>query len=573
MGQGKKGHGSPLKVKANPSKPKKGKDGGNRHRMTEQEEDEEMMADQNASKKLVISFDSSPNYIKGGVMRDYQVRGLNWMIGLYENGINGILADEMGLGKTLQTISLLGYMKHFRNVSGPHMVLVPKSTLANWMNEFKKWCPSLRAVCLIGDQETRNTFIRDVMMPGGWDVCVTSYEMILREKSVFKKFNWRYIIIDEAHRIKNEESKLSLIVREIKTANRLLLTGTPLQNNLHELWALLNFLLPEVFSSSEDFDEWFNTNSCLGDDSLVARLHGVLKPFLLRRLKIDVEKSLLPKKEVKIFIGLSKMQREWYTKILMKDIDIVNGAGKTEKMRLQNILMQLRKCVNHPYLFDGAEPGPPYTTDEHLLENSAKLLVMDKLLPKLQAQESRVLIFSQMTRMLDIFEDYCWFRGWKYCRIDGNTPHEDRDKQIQEYNAEGSEKFIFMLSTRAGGLGINLYTADVVILYDSDWNPQMDLQAMDRAHRIGQKKQVRVFRLVTENTVDEKIVEKAEVKLKLDRMVIQQGKLMDDKNKLNKDEMVNMIRHGASYIFSTKDGDITDIDIDSLLEAGEKKTQ
>jgi len=565
---------SPQKSKAGrKKKTAEGKEGDSRHRKTEQEEDEELLSDLNAAKSNLIQFDESPNYIKGGIMRDYQIRGLNWMIGLHENGINGILADEMGLGKTLQTISLIGFMKHFKNINGPHMVLVPKSTLANWMNEFKKWCPSLRAVCLIGDQETRNTFIRDVMMPGGWDVCVTSYEMILREKSVFKKFNWKYMVIDEAHRIKNEESKLSMVIREIKTTNRLLLTGTPLQNNLHELWALLNFLLPEIFSSSEDFDEWFNTNSCLGDNTLVSRLHAVLKPFLLRRLKSDVEKSLLPKKEVKIFFGLTKMQREWYTKILMKDIDIVNGAGKQEKMRLQNILMQLRKCCNHPYLFDGAEPGPPYTTDEHLVYNSAKLMVVDKLLPKLQAQGSRVLIFTQMSRMLDMFEDYCWFRGWQYCRIDGQTPHEDRDRQIQEYNAEGSSKFIFMLSTRAGGLGINLYTADVVILYDSDWNPQMDLQAMDRAHRIGQKKQVRVFRLVTENTVDEKIVEKAEVKLKLDRMIIQQGKLSEQKQNLNKDEMVNMIRHGASYIFSTKDGDITDIDIDSLLEAGEKKTQ
>merc|ERR1711992_438264 len=296
----------------------------------------------------------------------------------------------------------------------------------------------------------------------------------------------------------------------------------------------------------------FNTNTVEGDETLVQRLHGVLKPFLLRRLKSEVEKSLLPKKEAKIFFGLTKMQREWYTKILMKDIDIVNGAGKQEKMRLQNILMQLRKCCNHPYLFDGAEPGPPYTTDEHLVFNSAKMMVVDKLLPKLQAQGSRVLIFTQMARMLDMMEDYCWFRGWQYCRIDGQTPHEDRDRQIQEYNAEGSSKFIFMLSTRAGGLGINLYTADVVILYDSDWNPQMDLQAMDRAHRI---------------------VEKAEIKLKLDRMVIQQGKLMDQKANLNKDDMVNMIRHGASYVFSTKDGDITDIDIDKLLDEGEKKTQ
>jgi len=563
---------SPLKTKPGKKKVVKGKDGDNRHRMTEQEEDEELLSDLNTAKNNVISFDESPAYIKSGKLRDYQIRGLNWMISLYENGINGILADEMGLGKTLQTISLLGYMKHFRNVSGPHMILVPKSTLANWMNEFKKWCPTIRAVCLIGDQETRNTFIRDVMMPGGWDVCVTTYEMILREKSVFKKFNWKYMVIDEAHRIKNEESKLSLVIRELNTTNRLLITGTPLQNNLHELWALLNFLLPEEFNSADDFDQLFDTNDAIGNESLIKRLHGILKPYLLRRLKSDVEKSLLPKKEVKIFIGLSKMQREWYTKILMKDIDIVNGAGKTEKMRLQNILMQLRKCTNHPYLFDGAEPGPPYTTDEHLIENSSKLVVVDKLLPKLQEQGSRVLIFTQMARMLDMLEDYCWFRGWQYCRIDGNTAHEDRDRQIQEYNAEGSSKFLFMLSTRAGGLGINLYTADVVILYDSDWNPQMDLQAMDRAHRIGQKKQVRVFRLVVEETVDEKIIEKAEVKLKLDRMVIQQGKLAEQKSNLNKDEMLSMIRHGASQIFSRKDGEITDMDIDKLLERGEQKT-
>lgn len=508
-------------------------------------------------------------------MRDYQIRGLNWMISLFENGINGILADEMGLGKTLQTISLLGYMKNYKKINGPHMVITPKSTLANWSNEFKRWCPSLNTVCLIGDATARGNLIRDVILgtPNEWDVLITSYEMVIKEKALLKKFNWRYLVIDEAHRIKNEKSKLSEIVREFKTTNRLLITGTPLQNNLHELWALLNFLLPDVFNSSDDFDAWFNTSTCLESDRLIQRLHTILKPFLLRRLKNEVEKRLKPKKELKVYVGLSKMQRDWYTKILMKDIDIVNGAGKSDKMRLLNILMQLRKCCNHPYLFDGAEPGPPYTTDLHLVENCGKMAILDKLLPKLKAQDSRVLIFSQMTRVLDILEDYCYWRGYHYCRLDGSTAHEEREKSIYEFNRPDSEKFIFMLSTRAGGLGINLATADVVIIYDSDWNPQVDLQAMDRAHRIGQKKQVRVFRMITENTVEERIIERAEIKLKLDNVVIQQGKLADNTNKVGKEEMLGWIRHGADQIFASKDSQITDEDIDEILKRAENKTE
>ncbi|XP_017205224.1 probable global transcription activator SNF2L1 isoform X4 [Oryctolagus cuniculus] len=559
--------------------------GDNRHRRTEQEEDEELLSESRKTSHVCVRFEVSPSYVKGGPLRDYQIRGLNWLISLYENGVNGILADEMGLGKTLQTIALLGYLKHYRNIPGPHMVLVPKSTLHNWMNEFKRWVPSLRVICFVGDKDARAAFIRDEMMPGEWDVCVTSYEMVIKEKSVFKKFHWRYLVIDEAHRIKNEKSKLSEIVREFKSTNRLLLTGTPLQNNLHELWALLNFLLPDVFNSADDFDSWFDTKNCLGDQKLVERLHSVLKPFLLRRIKTDVEKSLPPKKEIKIYLGLSKMQREWYTKILMKDIDVLNSSGKMDKMRLLNILMQLRKCCNHPYLFDGAEPGPPYTTDEHIVNNSGKMLVLDKLLAKLKEQGSRVLIFSQMTRLLDILEDYCMWRGYEYCRLDGQTPHEEREDKflevellgqreaIEAFNVPNSSKFIFMLSTRAGGLGINLASADVVILYDSDWNPQVDLQAMDRAHRIGQKKPVRVFRLITDNTVEERIVERAEIKLRLDSIVIQQGRLIDQQsNKLAKDEMLQMIRHGATHVFASKESELTDEDITTILERGERKT-
>uniref|UniRef100_A0A8B9HMU1 SWI/SNF related, matrix associated, actin dependent regulator of chromatin, subfamily a, member 5 n=1 Tax=Astyanax mexicanus TaxID=7994 RepID=A0A8B9HMU1_ASTMX len=352
---------SPLKMK--PGRPRIKKDekqnllsaGDNRHRRTEQEEDEELLSENSKASNVCTRFDDSPSYVKTGKLRDYQVRGLNWLISLYENGINGILADEMGLGKTLQTISLLGYMKHYRNIPGPHMVLVPKSTLYNWMNEFKRWVPSLRAVCLIGDRDERTAFIRDTLLPGEWDVCVTSYEMLIIERAVFKKFNWRYLVIDEAHRIKNEKSKLSEIVREFKTTNRLLLTGTPLQNNLHELWALLNFLLPDVFNSSEDFDSWFDTNNCLGDTKLVERLHTVLRPFLLRRIKADVEKSLLPKKEIKMYIGLSKMQREWYvvlnsySKATMEMKEKLSNLGESS---LRNFTMDTENSV---YNFEGED--------------------------------------------------------------------------------------------------------------------------------------------------------------------------------------------------------------------------
>ncbi|UJR08789.1 hypothetical protein I4U23_013045 [Adineta vaga] len=571
---------SPLKMKTQPKKPtttNTASIGDHRHRMTEEEEDAELLSDVKESEKLssITRFDQSPWYVKGGEMRDYQIRGLNWMISLHENGINGILADEMGLGKTLQTISLLGYMKLCRKAV-PHLVISPKSTLRNWMNELKRWVPSLNSVCLIGSQEERTRVIHDEIEPGGWDVLVTSYEIVLREAALLKKHNWSYVVIDEAHRIKNEQSKLSKMVRLLKSTNRLLITGTPLQNNLHELWALLNFLLPDVFDSADDFNAWFDTQKCLADDKdLVTRLHGILKPFLLRRLKSDVEKKLPPKIETKLYVGLAPLQRQWYTKILMKDIDILNSAsGKLDKIRLLNILMQLRKCANHPYIFDGAEPGPPFTTDRHLIDNCGKMLILDKLLTKLKEQGSRVLIFSQMTRMLDILEDYCIWKNFEYCRLDGQTSHEDRQASIDAYNSPNSTKFLFMLSTRAGGLGINLATADVVVLYDSDWNPQVDLQATDRAHRIGQTKTVRVFRLITEHTVEERIVERAEMKLRLDHVVIQQGRLQEAATKLDKDEMLSMIRHGATHVFSSKqDENELDVDIDLILAQGEQKTK
>ncbi|KAI5964655.1 uncharacterized protein KGF55_001724 [Candida pseudojiufengensis] len=552
-----------------------------RRRKTEKEEDAELINEQNSSEQP-FEFFESPGYINGQ-MRPYQIQGLNWLISLYENHLSGILADEMGLGKTLQTISFLGYLRFIHKINGPHLIVTPKSTLDNWQREFNRWIPEINVLVLQGDKEERSNIIKNRLLTCDFDVVIASYEIVIREKSTFKKFDWEYIVIDEAHRIKNEESLLSQIIRMFHSKNRLLITGTPLQNNLRELWALLNFILPDVFADNESFDEWFNQSESKKEeeeDKVISQLHKVLKPFLLRRIKADVEKSLLPKKELNIYTKMSPMQKDLYQKILEKDIDAVNGANKKEsKTRLLNIVMQLRKCCNHPYLFDGVEPGPPYTTDEHLVFNAQKMIILDQLLKKFKSEGSRVLIFSQMSRMLDILEDYCFFREYKYCRIDGQTEHSDRINAIDEYNAPGSEKFIFLLTTRAGGLGINLTSADIVIIFDSDWNPQADLQAMDRAHRIGQTKQVKVFRFITENAIEEKVLERATQKLRLDQLVIQQGRNTNgldgqQSNKAaSKNELLDMIQHGASDIFKKDEDTTNEIDIEEILQRSETKTQ
>ncbi|WFD31513.1 hypothetical protein MSPP1_002551 [Malassezia sp. CBS 17886] len=553
--------------------------GDQRRRKTEREEDEEMLHDEeDEGGDGAFVFRESPGYVEGGTMKEYQVQGLNWMISLYQNGINGILADEMGLGKTLQTIAFLGYLKHYRNTPGFHLVVVPKSTLDNWVREFQRWVPGFRIITLRGSKEERQQVVQERLLPQDFDVLITTYEMCLREKTALRRLSWEYIVIDEAHRIKNVDSMLSQIVRAFTSRSRLLITGTPLQNNLMELWSLLNFLLPDVFSSSEDFQAWFQRKGADGaaQDSVVQQLHKVLRPFLLRRVKADVERSLLPKKEINVFVGLSDMQRRWYKSLLEKDIDAVNGAAskKEGSTRLLNIVMQLRKCCNHPYLFDGAEPGPPFTTDEHLVDNAGKMAILDKLLKKMRERGSRVLIFSQMSRMLDILEDYCLFREYPYCRIDGSSQHEDRVAAIDEYNRPGSDKFVFLLTTRAGGLGINLTSADVVVLFDSDWNPQADLQAMDRAHRIGQTKQVYVFRFVTESAIEERILERAAQKLRLDQLVIQQGRASQTqaKSAQSKDDLVDMIQHGAERIINSKESMDVQDDINEIISRGEERT-
>lgn len=512
-----------------------------------------------------------PSTLKNGKLRDHQLIGLNWLISLYELGINGILADEMGLGKTIQTIAFLAYLNEYKNIKGYHLIVCPNSVMGNWMKEFKKWLPNVRVVKLVPRKETRDETLAEVNKRN-FDVCLTSYEGISICRKELSKVHWKYIIVDEAHRLKNDESVLSKHLRSFKTDLKLLMTGTPLQNNLRELWSLLNFILPELFNDAELFENYVNRDKELTQEEveqkhieLITALHRILRPFLLKRTKEVLKQSLPPKKEVHVYLGLTPVQVKLYRNILLKkSISADTGTMK-------NVLMQLRKCCNHPYLFEGVEEEGLPPLGDHLITVSGKMIVLDKLLTKLYGGH-QVLIFSQFTTMLDILEDYLIYKEYKYCRIDGETFIEDRERQLEEFVEPGSDKFVFLLSTRAGGLGINLASADTVVLYDSDWNPQVDLQAMDRAHRIGQRNPVKVYRLISESTIEEKIIERQRVKLKWDNLVILKGKMAQQLNKLNKNEMKDLLQFGANDIFKAEGGTFKDEDIDALLHRGEQKT-
>ena len=531
--------------------------------------------------KAITRLYSQPSILVGGKLTNYQLDGLNWIISLYERGLNGILADEMGLGKTIQSIAFLAYLKQFQKKNGYFLVVVPKSTMPNWSRECKLWCPRLNVVVLNPVKEEREETL-ELIGQHKFEVVITSYEGVNICINKLRKIKWEVLIIDEAHRIKNENALLSKNVRLFQSKFRLLVTGTPLQNNLHELWSLLNFLLPDIFSSSSDFDEWFNMSGGDNKDNknkdgdvelmedtedknaeIVQQLHKILKPFLLRRTKSEVEKTLPPKKEIHIKVGLTELQKDIYKNLLTRSL-----LQTESKTIYKNIIMQLRKACNHPYLFEGIEkPNPP---PNHLVIYSSKMRILDKLCTKLYGK-SQILIFSQMTRMLDILEDYCNERHYEYCRIDGETSLEARERMISEFTQKNSTKFIFLLSTRAGGLGLNLMTSDTVILYDSDWNPQVDLQAMDRVHRIGQTKPVLIYRLLCENTIEEKILERQAMRLKLDSLVIQQGRVLKVGEHFTKDQMKEMIQYGADAIFRAGD-DFKDEEIDLILKRGEEQT-
>ncbi|KAE8382061.1 SNF2 family N-terminal domain-containing protein [Aspergillus bertholletiae] len=496
-----------------------------------------------------------PSILVGGTLKEYQMKGLQWMISLYNNNLNGILADEMGLGKTIQTISLITYIIEKKKNNGPFLVIVPLSTLTNWNLEFEKWAPSVARVVYKGPPNARKQQQQQIRW-GNFQVLLTTYEYIIKDRPILSKVKWNHMIVDEGHRMKNTQSKLSSTLSQYYTSRyRLILTGTPLQNNLPELWALLNFVLPNIFKSVKSFDEWFNTPfaNTGGQDRMelseeeqllvIRRLHKVLRPFLLRRLKKDVEKDLPDKQERVIKCRFSALQAKLYKQLVTHNKMAVSDGkgGKTGMRGLSNMLMQLRKLCNHPFVFEPVEDqmNPGRGTNDLLWRTSGKFELLDRILPKFRATGHRVLMFFQMTQIMNIMEDFLRLRGMKYLRLDGSTKSDDRSDLLKLFNAENSEYFCFLLSTRAGGLGLNLQSADTVIIFDSDWNPHQDLQAQDRAHRIGQKNEVRILRLISSNSVEEKILERAQFKLDMDGKVIQAGKF---DNKSTNEEREALLR-------------------------------
>lgn len=598
-----------------------------------------LAGEESASLPPIVPYEQLKTQPRGirATMKPYQLSGLSFMVYLHRNGLSGILGDEMGLGKTLQTISLVQYLKENEPTVGnshcPCLVICPLSVLSSWMTELAKWAPGLKVIRFHGPVKERTRLKRvavgDVDSYGNEtrrhktkvnarrtakgkevisldsdededsrevDVVVTTYESYLAEQAWIKRaFVWRYVILDEGHKIKNDLSLVSKALQGLQAEHRLILTGTPLQNNLQELWALLHWLYPDVFNqqTSDLFSNSFNLSKGKYSNEVVDNSRKLLELIMLRRMKDSpgVNLGLPPKTEVLLFVPISPMQRFWYMRMitradagLLDDLfkgakdkeqkaleleddaeaqlidqhaaalasrngELVEGSDEWEGSKdilkrtlereedeqdasssrsswksLMNLMMQLRKISTHPYQIRNAEPDP-YVTGDHVITASGKFIVLEKLVMELVVkQRKKILIFSTFTGVLNLVQEFLALRGgdgssFKVLRLDGQTSRARRNLAIRLFNNEDSEFRVLIISTKAGGLGINLATASDVILLDQDWNPQVTLQAEARAHRIGQVNPVTVYKLISQGTVEEQMMGRISKKLYLSAKV------------------------------------------------------
>ncbi|CAK3742410.1 related to helicase [Lecanosticta acicola] len=498
---------------------------------------------------------SQPDTIESGKLMEYQIQGLNWLYYKWFTQKNAILADEMGLGKTIQIIGFMATLVQDHQC-WPFLVVVPNSTCPNWRREIKRWAPSLRVVAYYGSRESREKALRYELYPEGCKdvrchVVVTSYDAAADEscRKFFKSAAWQGLIVDEGQRLKNDKNLLYTALGALKAPFKVLLTGTPLQNNARELFNLLHFL-DDNYDAAALEKEYEDL-----DQEKIGQLHDMIRPFFLRRTKAQVLTFLPPMAQIIIPVSMSLVQKKLYRSILAKNPDLMKAIFSTESSSkqsdrgsLNNILMQLRKCLCHPFVYNKSIEDRNVdiaSSHRNLVDASSKLKLLEVLLPKLQERGHRVLIFSQFLEMLDIVEDFMDGMQMRYQRLDGAINALTKQKRIDEFNAPDSALFAFLLSTRAGGVGINLATADTVIILDPDFNPHQDIQALSRAHRIGQNKKVLCFQVVTRASAEERIMQIGRRKLALDHVLIQEM----NEDEADQNDLVSVLRHGASELF------------------------
>ncbi|KAL0911402.1 hypothetical protein M5K25_019541 [Dendrobium thyrsiflorum] len=509
----------------------------------------------------VISLTEQPKELKGGLLFPHQLEALNWLRRCWHKSKNVILADEMGLGKTVSACSFISSLYFEFKVKSPCLVLVPLSTMPNWLAEFASWTPHLNVVEYHGCAKARSIIRLNewhaIASDGShkrtksykFNVLLTTYEMVLADSFHLRGVPWELLVVDEGHRLKNSGSKLFSLLNSFSFQHRVLLTGTPLQNNIGEMYNLLSFLQPASFPSLSAFEEKFND---LPTAEKVEELKKLVAPHMLRRLKKDAMLNIPPKTERIVPVELTSIQAEYYRAMLTKNYQILRNIGKgVAQQSMLNIVMQLRKVCNHPYLIPGTEPetGSVEFLQDMRIKASAKLTLLHSMLKILRKDGHRVLIFSQMTKLLDILEDYLTveFGHGTFERVDGSVSVTDRQAAIARFNNDKT-RFVFLLSTRSCGLGINLATADTVIIYDSDFNPHADIQAMNRAHRIGQSNRLLVYRLVVRASVEERILQLAKKKLMLDQLFVNKSG--------SQKEVEDILRWGTEELFGDCDGAI-----------------